>query len=66
MFVRAPIPEQYRELGSLGFASKLVPGNGFGPGGEGFVRFALIETEQRVAQAMRNLRSGLPLLVPVA
>ena len=50
MFVWAPIPEPYRELGSVEFASKLVkearvatsPGVGFGPGGDGHVRFALI------------------------
>jgi len=35
------------------------PGEGFGPGGEGYVRFALIENEQRTAQAVRNLRRGL-------
>ncbi len=32
------------------------PGSGFGPGGEGYVRFALIENEQRINQAVRNLR----------
>ena len=37
----------------------LSPGAGFGPGGEGFVRFALIENEQRIAQGLRNLRRGL-------
>ena len=37
------------------------PGNGFGPGGEGYVRFALIENEQRIAQAVRNLRGVLKL-----
>jgi len=67
MFVWAPIPEPYREMGSVEFASHLVrecevaisPGEGFGPGGDGFVRFALIENEQRIAQAVRNLRRGL-------
>jgi alanine-synthesizing transaminase len=67
MFVWAPIPEPYAELGSLEFASMLVrdcevatsPGIGFGPGGDGFVRFALIENEQRIAQGLRNLRRGL-------
>ena len=57
MFVWAPIPEPYREMGSVEFASMLVreaqvalsPGVGFGPGGEGYVRFALIENEQRIA-----------------
>jgi alanine-synthesizing transaminase len=70
MFVWAPIPEAYREMGSIEFASFLVreanvatsPGVGFGPGGEGFVRFALIENEQRIAQAVRNLKKALPLL----
>jgi alanine-synthesizing transaminase len=38
------------------------PGEGFGPGGDGFVRFALIENEQRIAQAMRNLKKALPKL----
>ena len=40
----------------------LSPGVGFGPGGEGYARFALIENEQRIAQAMRNLRRGLTKL----
>ena len=70
MFVWAPIPEPYREMGSIEFASFLVreanvatsPGVGFGPGGEGYVRFALIENEQRIAQAVRNLKRALPEL----
>jgi alanine-synthesizing transaminase len=70
MFVWAPIPEPYRELDSLEFSSMLVrdcevatsPGVGFGPGGDGFVRFALIENEQRIAQGLRNLRRGLTKL----
>jgi alanine-synthesizing transaminase len=70
MFVWAPIPEPYLELGSLEFAKFLVtegkvavsPGMGFGPGGEGFVRFALIENEQRTGQAVRNLRRALTKL----
>jgi alanine-synthesizing transaminase len=64
MFVWAPIPEQYAELGSLEFALKLAreadvavsPGVGFGPGGDGHVRFALVENEQRINQATRNIR----------
>ena len=40
--------------------SPLSPGVGFGPGGEGFVRFALIENEQRIAQASATSRRGLP------
>jgi alanine-synthesizing transaminase len=70
MFVWAPIPEPYREMGSLEFSMMLVreaevatsPGVGFGKGGEGFVRFALIENEQRINQAVRNLRRALPKL----
>jgi alanine-synthesizing transaminase len=70
MFVWAPIPEAYLEMGSIEFASLLVqegkvatsPGVGFGPGGDRFVRFALIENEQRIAQAVRNLRRALPKL----
>jgi alanine-synthesizing transaminase len=70
MFVWAPIPEPYAEMDSLEFASMLVrdcdvatsPGIGFGPGGEGFVRFALIENEQRIGQAIRNMRRGLTKL----
>jgi alanine-synthesizing transaminase len=70
MFVWAPIPEPYAEMGSIEFASYLVkecevatsPGVGFGPGGDPFVRFALIENEQRIAQGIRNLRKGLTKL----
>jgi len=64
MFVWAPIPEQYRAMGSLEFAKLLIqeakvavsPGIGFGEYGEGFVRFALVENEQRIRQALRGLR----------
>ena len=38
------------------------PGSGFGPGGEGFVRFALVENEQRITQAVRGMRRALPKL----
>jgi alanine-synthesizing transaminase len=70
MFAWAPIPEAYAEMGSVEFASMLVreaqvalsPGIGFGPGGEGYVRFALIENEQRTQQALRNLRRTLTKL----
>ena len=70
MFVWAPIPEPYAEMGSVDFASYLVrealvavsPGVGFGPGGDGHVRFALIENEQRTNQAIRNLRKALTKL----
>ena len=67
MFVWAPIPPAYRHLGSIDFARKLVtdcdvavsPGIGFGPDGDGFVRFALIENEHRIAQAVRQIKRGL-------
>jgi alanine-synthesizing transaminase len=70
MFAWAPIPEPYLEMGSIEFAKLLVteadvamsPGVGFGPGGEGYVRFALIENEQRIGQAVRNLRKALTKL----
>jgi alanine-synthesizing transaminase len=70
MFAWAPIPEPYVEMGSVEFASMLVregqvalsPGVGFGPGGENFVRFALIENEQRTQQALRNLKRTLTKL----
>jgi alanine-synthesizing transaminase len=70
MFAWAPIPEAYSEMGSVEFASMLVreaqvalsPGVGFGPGGEGYVRFALIENEQRTQQALRNLKRTLTKL----
>lgn len=67
MFAWARIPEPYRHLGSIEFAKLLInecdvavsPGVGFGPQGDGHVRFALIENEQRIAQAGRQLRRGL-------
>src|SRR5579872_3284492 len=70
MFVWAPIPEPYQEMGSLEFSSFLVreaevatsPGVGFGPGGDGYVRFALIENEQRIGQGIRTLRRALTKL----
>ena len=70
MFVWAPIPEPYRELSSLDFAIKLAkeakvavsPGSGFGLGGEPFIRFALIENEERTRQAIRGIRRALPEL----
>jgi alanine-synthesizing transaminase len=67
MFIWAPIPEPYGSMGSLGFATHLIeeadvatsPGVGFGQGGDGHVRFALIENELRTQQAMRNLKKAL-------
>jgi alanine-synthesizing transaminase len=70
MFVWAPIPEPYKDMGSLEFSKYLLqeadvatsPGVGFGPGGDGHVRFALIENEQRVGQAIRGMRKALTRL----
>ncbi len=70
MFVWAGIPEPYDKMGSLEFSKLLVskakvavsPGVGFGPGGDGYVRFALIENEQRIGQAIRNIKKALPEL----
>jgi alanine-synthesizing transaminase len=70
MFVWAPIPEPYAEMGSMEFALMCVseakvavsPGVGFGLGGDGFVRFALVENEQRIGQAVRGLRKALTKL----
>jgi alanine-synthesizing transaminase len=67
MFVWARIPERFRELGSLEFSKLLLekalvavsPGIGFGPLGEGYVRFALIENEHRTRQALRGIRQFL-------
>ena len=63
MFVWAPIPEPFRKMGSLEFAKLLMrealvavsPGIGFGPMGEGFVRFSLIENNHRIRQATKNI-----------
>ena len=67
MFVWAEIPEAMKKIGSLEFAKLLVkdakvavsPGIGFGEAGEGFVRFALIENEERIRQAVRGIRTTL-------
>jgi alanine-synthesizing transaminase len=67
MFVWAPLPERYRPLGSLEFSKLLLqkalvavsPGIGFGPLGEGHVRFALIENNQRIRQATKGIQQFL-------
>ncbi len=64
MFAWAPLPEPFRELGSLEFSKLLIdeagvavaPGIGFGEHGEGYVRIGLVENEQRIRQAARNIR----------
>ncbi|HEX16363.1 MAG TPA: aminotransferase class I/II-fold pyridoxal phosphate-dependent enzyme, partial [Deltaproteobacteria bacterium] len=67
MFVWARIPEPFREMGSLEFSKLLLreakvavsPGIGFGECGEGYVRFALVENEHRIKQAIRGIRRFL-------
>jgi alanine-synthesizing transaminase len=67
MFAWSPIPELFKEMGSVEFSKLLVekaevavsPGTGFGERGEGFVRIALVENEQRIRQAARNIRRFL-------
>jgi alanine-synthesizing transaminase len=64
MFAWAPIPEKYRHLGSVEFSKLLIekadvavaPGIGFGEQGDDYVRIALVENEQRIRQAARNIR----------
>jgi alanine-synthesizing transaminase len=64
MFAWAPIPEQFAHLGSLEFSKLLLteakvavsPGLGFGEHGEGFVRIALVENEQRIRQACKSIK----------
>src|SRR5829696_4790856 len=67
MFAWVPVPEAFREMGSLEFSKLLVekadvavsPGVAFGEHGEGYVRIALVENEQRIRQAARNVRRFL-------
>jgi alanine-synthesizing transaminase len=65
MFAWTRIPEQYRALGSVEFSKKLLleakvavsPGIGFGEHGDGYVRFSLIENEERTRQALRGIKA---------
>ncbi|MGJ4881588.1 MULTISPECIES: LL-diaminopimelate aminotransferase [unclassified Bradyrhizobium] len=81
MFAWAPLPEKFKSLGSMQFATLMVeksgvavsPGVGFGEHGEGYVRIAMVENEQRIRQAARGVRrfleSGIETLhnvVPIA
>ncbi len=69
MFAWAPIPDPFQSLGSIEFSKLLVekaevavaPGIGFGEYGEGFVRIALVENEQRIRQGARNIRRFLEI-----
>lgn len=67
MFVWAPLPKEYAELGSLAFSQLLLekaevavaPGIGFGEYGDGFVRIAMVENKHRLRQAVRNIKQFL-------
>jgi alanine-synthesizing transaminase len=67
MFVWARIPDNFQAMGSVDFAKMLItkgktavsPGLGFGPGGEGYVRFALVENIHRIKQAARGIKKAL-------
>ncbi|TDI61986.1 MAG: LL-diaminopimelate aminotransferase [Alphaproteobacteria bacterium] len=67
MFAWAPLPKEFEQVGSLEFSKLLIqhakvavsPGIGFGESGEGYVRIALVENEQRIRQAARNVRRFL-------
>jgi alanine-synthesizing transaminase len=67
MFAWVPIPQAFRSLGSVEFAKLLIekadvavaPGLGFGEHGDEYVRIALVENEQRIRQAARNIRRFL-------
>ena len=67
MFVWAPIPDAWKHLSSMEFAMKLLseaevcvsPGAGFGHNGEGYIRIALVENEDRIRQAVRQIRRSL-------
>jgi len=67
MFIWAPIPDEYKDVGSLEFSKQLLqhadvavaPGIGFGKYGEGYVRIALVENKQRIRQACKNIKKFL-------
>ena len=67
MYVWAPMPDRFKKMGSLKFSSLLLkkgevavsPGIGFGKHGEGYVRFALVENEHRLRQAIRGIKKTI-------
>jgi alanine-synthesizing transaminase len=67
MFVWGEIPEPFRKMGSLEFSKHLIkeagvavsPGIGFGEYGEGYVRFALVENEHRIRQAVKGIKQAI-------
>ena len=69
MFVWVKIPEPYRDMGSIEFAARclskaevaVAPGRGFGEDGEGYLRIALVENENRLNQAIRQIRRAFPI-----
>lgn len=69
MFAWIPIPEPYRAMGSIEFAMQclqkaevaVAPGRGFGEDGEGYLRIALVENEDRLKQAIRQIRRAFPV-----
>ena len=64
MFVWAPIPDKFKKMGSLNFSKLLIdkaevvvsPGIAFGEYGEGYLRISMVENEQRIKQAIRNIK----------
>ena len=69
MFAWAPLPPALKEMGSLEFSKQMLihakvavaPGVGYGEDGEGYVRIAMVENEQRIRQAARNVRKVLSM-----
>ncbi len=69
MFVWAKIPEQYRKMGSIEFSMQCLkkanvavsPGRGFGEDGEGYLRIALVENEERLRQSIRQIKRAFPV-----
>jgi alanine-synthesizing transaminase len=64
MFVWAPIPDKFKEMGSIQFSKLLIdkaevvtsPGIAFGEYGEGYLRISMVENDQRIRQAVRNIK----------